>query len=207
MDETRGWLPEDLAVMPPGPQLATALAGVDRARLSDEDLVTLTQARHRLVAHLNAQLLADLHAVGARPDVGVGRAADSDANRWAEVEIALALTWTNRAAGAQLGLADDVIQRLPVVFAALDRGAIDVPKARGVCGAGGGWGEAAAREVVAEVIDAAPGRTTGQLRVRLVRLVLAADPEAVKRRAAVKLSGRRGGGRAPRWGGGGSVGV
>src|SRR3979411_394531 len=93
--------------MPPGPQLATALAGVDRARLSDEDLVTLTQARHRLVAHPNAQLWADLHAVGARSDVAVGRSADSDANRWAEVEIAFALTWTNRAAGAQLGLGDD----------------------------------------------------------------------------------------------------
>ena len=64
-------------------------------------------------------MLADLHAVGARSDVAVGRSADSDANRWAEVEIALALTWTNRAAGAQLGLADDVIDRLPVVFAAL----------------------------------------------------------------------------------------
>src|SRR4030081_2751766 len=191
MSETRGWLPEDLAVMPPGPQLATALAGVDRAGLSDEDLVTLTQARHRLVAHLNAQLLADLHAVGARSDVAVGRSADSDANRWAEVEIALALTWTNRAAGAQLGLADDVIQRLPVVFAALDRGAIDVPKARVMCDAVVGLDQATARQVVDQVIDAAPGLTTGQLRVRLVRLVLAADPEAVKRRAACRLSGRR----------------
>jgi hypothetical protein len=129
VDETRGWLPEDLAVMPPGPQLATLLAGVDRARLSDEDLVTLTQARHRLVAHIQAQLLADLHAVGTRSDQAVGRQADSTANRWGEVEIAFALTWTSRAADTQLGLADDVIDRLPVVFAALDSGTIDIPKA------------------------------------------------------------------------------
>ena len=61
MEETRGWLPEDLVLMPPGPQLAAVLAGVDRACLCDEDLVRLAQARHRLNAHLQAQLLADLH--------------------------------------------------------------------------------------------------------------------------------------------------
>jgi hypothetical protein len=191
VDEMRGWLPEDLAVMPPGPQLATLLAGVDRARLSDEDLVTLTQARHRLVAHIQAQLLADLHAVGNRSDQAVGRQADSTANRWAEIEIAFALTWTARAADTQLGLADDVIKRLPVVFAALDSGTIDIPKARVMCNAVIGLDQTTARRVIDQVIGAAPRWTTGQLRARLARLVLAADPDAVKRAAARKLRGRR----------------
>src|SRR3979490_1723023 len=172
MDETRGWLPEDLAVMSPGPQLATMLAGVDRARLSDEGRVTLTQARHRLVAHLNAQLLADLHAVGARSDVAVGRSADSDANRWAEVEIALALTWPNRAPGAQPGWAADLIQRLPVLFAALDRGTIDIPKARVMCDAVVGLDQATARQVVDQVIDVGPGLTTRAARGAVGRLWL-----------------------------------
>jgi hypothetical protein len=191
MEETRGWLPEDLVLMPPGPQLAAVLAGVDRARLSDEDLVRLAQARHRLNAHLQAQLLADLHAIGARSDEAVGRPVDSDARRWAEVEIAFALTWTSRAASGQLGLADDLIDRLPVVFAALDTGEVDIPKARVLCDAVIGLDTPTARRVVDQVIGEAHRLTTGQLRARLQRLVLAADPDAVRRAAASKLPGRR----------------
>jgi hypothetical protein len=191
MEETRGWLPEDLVLMPPGPQLAVVLAGVDRARLSDEDLVRLAQARHRLNAHLQAQLLADLHAIGARSDEAVGRPVDSDARRWAEVEIAFALTWTSRAASGQLGLADDLIDRLPVVFAALDAGEVDIPKARVLCDAVIGLDTPTARRVVDQVIGEAHRLTTGQLRARLQRLVLAADPDAVRRAAATKLPGRR----------------
>jgi hypothetical protein len=191
MSETRGWLPEDLAIMPPGPQLAAVLADVDRVCLSDEDLIRLTQARHRLNAHLQAQLLADLHAIGARSDEAVDRQADSDARRWAEVEIAFALYWTNRTAGSQLGLADDLIDRLPVVFDALNTGEIDIPKARVFCDAVIGLDTPTARRVVDQIIGEAHRLTTGQLAARLRRLVLAADPEAVKRAAAAKLPGRR----------------
>jgi hypothetical protein len=191
MDETRGWLPEDLVLIPPGPKLDAILAGVDRGRLSDEDLVGLAQARNRQVAHLQAQLLADLHAIGQRSDEAVGRPEGPGAGRWAEVEVALAMCWTSRAAGGQLGLADDVIDKLPVVFAALDEGIIDVPKARVLCDAVVGLDTTTARRVVDQVIGEAHRLTTGQLRYRLRRLVLAADPDAVKRAAERMLPGRR----------------
>jgi hypothetical protein len=191
MDETRGWLPEDLVLIPPGPKLDAILAGVDRARLSDEDLVGLAQARNRQVAHLQAQLLADLHAIGQRSDEAVGRPEGPGAGRWAEVEVALAMCWTSRAAGSQLGLADDVIDKLPVVFAALNDGTIDVPKARVLCDAVVGLDTTTARRVVDQVIGEAHRLTTGQLRYRLRRLVLAADPDAVKRAAQRMLPGRR----------------
>jgi hypothetical protein len=191
MDETRGWLPEDLVLIPPGPKLDAILAGVDRARLCDEDLVGLAQARNRQVAHLQAQLLADLHAIGQRSDEAVGRPEGSGAGRWAEVEVALAMCWTGRAAGGQLGLADDVIDKLPVVFAALNDGTIDVPKARVLCDAVVGLDTPTARRVVDQLIGEAHQLTTGQLRYRLRRLVLAADPDAVKRAAQRMLPGRR----------------
>lgn len=57
---------------PAGPQLAAILAGVDRSALSDEDLVRLAQARQRLAAHLQAQLLADIHTIGQRTGGLVG---------------------------------------------------------------------------------------------------------------------------------------
>jgi hypothetical protein len=191
MDETRGWLPEDLVLIPPGPKLDAILAGVDRARLSDEDLVGLAQARNRQVAHLQAQLLADLHAIGQRSDEAVGRPEGSGAGRWAEVEVALAMCWTSRAAGGQLGLADDVIDKLPVVFAALNDGTIDIPKARVLCDAVVGLDTPTARRVVDQLIGEAHRLTTGQLRYQLRRLVLAADPDAVKRAAQRMLPGRR----------------
>jgi hypothetical protein len=107
------------------------------------------------------------------------------------VEIAFALTWTSRAASGQLGLADDLIDRLPVVFAALDAGEVDVAKARVLCDAVIGLDTPTARRVVDQVIGEAHRLTTGQLRARLQRLVLAADPDAVRRAAASKLPGRR----------------
>jgi hypothetical protein len=54
MSQRRVWLPDELAIIPAGPQLGAVLAGVDRAALSDEDLVRLAQARQRLAAHLRA---------------------------------------------------------------------------------------------------------------------------------------------------------
>jgi hypothetical protein len=53
-------LPEGLETMPPGPELAVAVASVDRSRLGGSDAITLAQARARLIAHEQAQLLADL---------------------------------------------------------------------------------------------------------------------------------------------------
>jgi hypothetical protein len=43
-------LPVGLAEMPPGPDLAAALASVDRAALSGFDLVVLLRARSRQLA-------------------------------------------------------------------------------------------------------------------------------------------------------------
>jgi hypothetical protein len=73
MLQAGGWLPEDMAIIPAGLELAAAVADVDRASLSDEDLVRLAQARQRLAAHVQAQLLADLHAIGQRADRQVCR--------------------------------------------------------------------------------------------------------------------------------------
>jgi hypothetical protein len=59
------------------------------------------------------------------------------------------------------------------------------------CDAVIGLDTATARRVVDQIIGEAHRLTTGQLRARLQRLVLAADPDAVKRAAATRLPGRR----------------
>ena len=59
-------LPEDLEAMAPGPRLAALLAAVDRARLSDHDVVRLMVARDRLVSHDQAERAADIVEVTRR---------------------------------------------------------------------------------------------------------------------------------------------
>ena len=63
-----------------------------------------------------------------------GHADPVDRARWAEVEIAFAMTWTTRAADIQLGLAEDLLDKLPAVYAALESGEqIDLPRAKVFC--------------------------------------------------------------------------
>jgi len=154
--------------MPPGPGLAAVLAGIDRATLSDDDLLTVLAARCRQVAHEQAQVLADLLEVAGRAPYP----------EFAADEVAACLTWTRRAAETQVGLADDLLRRLPTVGQALDAGAIDLPKARVIADAVMPLPQEAARQVARQILDLAPELTTGQLRAKLARLVLAADPQA-----------------------------
>jgi Domain of unknown function (DUF222) len=190
MLQARGWLPEDVAIIPAGLDLAAALAGVDRDRLSDEDLVRLAQARQRLVAHMEAQLLADLHAIGQRADKAMCQT-EVERHDWAETEIAFAMTWTRNRAGAQLYLADQLVDRLPAVLAALDAGEIDVPKAMVFADETVNLDEPTARRVADQLLGRAPRLTTGQLRAKLQKAVFAADPDALRRRAKEQVKGRR----------------
>jgi hypothetical protein len=190
MAEARGWLPDDVAILPAGLSLAAALDGVDRDRLSDEDLIRLAQARQRLVAHLQAQLLADLHAIGQRADAVLCET-ELERHEFAAAEIGFAMRWTARRASGQLCLADDLVVRLPTVFQALDAGEIDVPKAMVFADETTLLDVDVARRVTDQLLGAAPRLTTGQLRARLQKAVLAADPDALRKRATEQVKGRR----------------
>ena len=62
-DPVREPLVADLDWLPPGIMLAAALDRIDRDRLSGSDRVTVVKARSRLISHLQAEQLADIHAV------------------------------------------------------------------------------------------------------------------------------------------------
>lgn len=63
----RAELISEIDTMPPGPELAAVLAGVDREALSGYDRVALVRARSRLISHLQAELYADIESVSAPP--------------------------------------------------------------------------------------------------------------------------------------------
>ena len=131
VDEDQHCLP-DLNRIPPGPFLAVVLEGVDRSRLNGFDLVCLLQARERLVSHCQAGSMADMveisYAAPGGRDVEPGRLLE--AFEYASDEIRAALSLTRRGGEYRLGFAVDVVERLPRVFELLDRGLIDVARAR-----------------------------------------------------------------------------
>jgi uncharacterized membrane protein YgcG len=186
-------IPEDLADMPPGPGLSAILAGIDRSRVNGHDMVTVMQARARQVAHDQAELLADIVEVAHCPP-GVFNSLVKrleGLSRYPDDEVRVALCWTRRAAGEQLTLALDVVERLPDVYAALRAGDIDIPRARVFCDVLSVLPEDVARDAAARVLPFAVGLTTGQLRVRLLRLVITIDPDAARKRRDRSVTDRR----------------
>lgn len=101
------------------------------------------------------------------------------------------LRWTRRAAEAQLGLALDVVERHPALYHAMRDGALDLPKARVVADALAVLDRPAVDRVVERVLPVAAGLTTGALRARLARLVIAVDPAAAQRRLDSGVAERR----------------
>ena len=160
------------------------------------DLVMLARARGRQIAHLQAQLMADLVAIAGRcvprvsePAPGSGRRAEPVDH--AVDEIAAAMAWTSTAAVGQLDLAERLVGGLPQVHAAMLAGAVDWPKAKLLADAVAGLDPEVADEVLGRVLPDAAARTTGQLRARVYRLVMQADPDAARRRYRRGLKGRR----------------
>ena len=138
-------------------------------------------AQGRVVARAQAGLLElVLQVADAAPDP-----------RYAADEVAFALTWTRAAADAQEDLARQLIHGLPDVFTALRNGDIDLPKARVFADVLQTLDPIVARQVAAQVLPAASGKTTAQLRAMLHRRALAADPEHARKRRAEGVRERR----------------
>src|SRR5262245_57550910 len=167
--------------MAPGPELAVLLSTVDRSALDAAGRVDVACARARLIAHVQAELLADMCAV----------AQDAPDPDFAADELSFALHWTRFGAQAQVAFAQELTGRLPQVHAGLLAGQIDMPKARVIAELTGPLEDDTARHVVDKVLPAAPGLTTGQLRAKLRRLVISVDPQAAKKRQERAVRERR----------------
>jgi len=185
-----GWAPDEREVLPdlesmvPGVFLAVVLEHVDRRRLNGHDVVRLLQARERQLAHLQAGSMADtVETAYSAPGEG-----DSKIERlgeqfeYASDEIRAALTLTRRSAEYRLSAATDIIERLPRVWGMLSDGLIDHRRARALADGTCHVPEDTARSVVAQLADVAPKLTVSQLKARIRRLCVAADPEDAAKR-------------------------
>lgn len=151
-----------------------AVGGVDEAAVEE------------LIAAVRCAAMADarvLKAVAAVEDA-------LPAREFAPMEIAAAVAWSRQAAASRLAFAHEFL-RLRNVFSALATGEIDLPKARVFCEETSVLPSAKAERVCAILLPQAPLLTTGQLRAKLMRLVLGEDPDAATSRHNEKVASRR----------------
>jgi hypothetical protein len=185
----------DLEWLPTGIMLSAALSRSDRDKLSGFDRVSLLKARARQIAHDQAELLADIEAVSEsvaelsntpERELDVFSIFDTTAS-----EISAALSLTRRASEFQTDLALTLRQRLPQVWKALSEGLIDLARARVLSDQTVHLPEELARQVCDTALEKASSQTTGQLRARIQRLIIQADPAAAKDRYEQALTERR----------------
>jgi hypothetical protein len=186
--------------LPGSAGLAAWLDQRDPADTSDYDLPAVAAGWRRVAAFAQAREFAAIAQIAARSaarneKAGLeadGRPAAVTADAAAQVGLALALSpgtaewWT--------GQAVTLTWRLPATGAALAAGEIDAYRARLITEATGLLGEDTARRVEEDVLPGAGELTYAQLRSRLRRAVIIADPEgaedrrkAAERRARVSL--------------------
>ncbi len=110
------------------------------------------------------------------------RAVPAGSGKFAADELAVALACSRWAAERMLALAYDLAARLPLTAAALHDGRIDAYKAQLIAEATRCLDDAAAAAAEAMILSGIDGLTPGQIRVRIGRAVLKADPKAGRTR-------------------------
>ena len=181
-----------LAGIPPGPQLAAALARIDPASVPNNHLLELLTAQFRQASHESARLLGVIAEVGrAHPTFDDGAVDRLDRPvPHAPDEVRAALAWSRRAADRECDLAEQLVHGLPQVYAAFLAGHIDRLKAQVFADHLAGLTEAQIATVCEALLPLAGRLTPGQLVVRLRRLVAAIDPRHYERRYRKALRDR-----------------
>ncbi|MCH7846501.1 MAG: DUF222 domain-containing protein, partial [Acidobacteria bacterium] len=183
-------IPPGLDDLEPGMHLAAYLGGIDVTRVSAHDQIVVMRARQRMASYYNAQVYESMASVAD----AMTNSEDDDPQLGGEAaaaEIRVALRLTRRAADAELGFALELKQRLPRVWAALAKGEIDVQRAKTIADGTLHLPVSVARDAVDRIIEHASGLTTGQLRARLDRLGMEADPEHAQHRYEQAVGDRR----------------
>ncbi len=174
-------IPEDLADIPPGPELASLLSEIELSRLSGFDAVEVLRAQYRQLNHDRAALMATMAEVGlCDADEGLSRRDAPD--EFAADEIRAALVLTRRSAEAQFALAHDLRSRLPAVHAAMAAGVCDEPRARIFSEWTLDLPDPQARALCDRLLPRLGELTTGALIEAIKKYAIAVDPDWARRR-------------------------
>ncbi|NUT33698.1 MAG: DUF222 domain-containing protein [Hamadaea sp.] len=165
---------------PAGPRLAVALAACDLSQMEGGASVDALVAAGRLASWATAVLLETMAVV-----------ADRSLDDFAGDEVAFSLHLTRRGAETQVALARDLRDRLPAVLTALHEGRIDLVRAKVFSDVLTPAADHIAHALVNKLLPLAEAWTAGQLRARLLKELLAADPDAAATRYRRSVKERR----------------
>jgi hypothetical protein len=110
---------------------------------------------------------------------------------FAAMEISSSLKWTRRAAAAKLHSALAIIRRIPALGRAMAAGDLDLPRAEVIADQLSTLDDLTARRLADRALPLAAKLTTGELRARLAKMVIAADPETAAKRHTKRSAERR----------------
>lgn len=186
-------IPENLDEIPPGPELALALASLDWDELSDYDLILALKAQDRQVSHYQAGRAWTINKVAERYQYMhvEGSFEYNEAADGAAAEVGAALRLTRRTAESVTGFSMELLRYRPAVFEALLLGRIDVRRARLLVDETQHVSDAIAHVAIEQLLPDAADLTTGQLRHRIAKLCIDADPDAARRRYDKSIADRR----------------
>jgi len=174
--------------LPAGPGLAGWAAAGPVTELEDGALAGMAASYRRLASWAQAgelEVVAELASRSAAADRTIGTDKEGRPGRLPEeacAQVSLGLVMSELAAGWWADLAVTLRWRLAATGAALRSGVIDLARARAIVEATAGLDEQTARAVEAAMLEGAGDKTLGQLRARLRRAVIAADPAGAERR-------------------------
>ncbi|WP_345703488.1 HNH endonuclease signature motif containing protein, partial [Pseudonocardia eucalypti] len=172
-------LGERLAGMPVGPELAAVLASVDVTAVPNGSVIDVLQASARQRAYADGVYLGAVASTLERdPAAGPGSVARLvEPHRYAPDEVRATLVMTRRQGWSESEFAYALCRGLPSVHAEMLAGRIDRDRAWVFVHHLAGLPAGLIANVLNAVLAAAPGLTTGQLRARILKLILTADPD------------------------------
>ncbi len=186
-------VPPGLDAVTPGPVLAGWLSSIDVSRVSPYDRIVVLKAHDRLVSHFQAHRYRDMAAVAeAEAELwGDPDGVDHENDEAAAAEVRVALHLTRRSTDIEMGLALEMRRRLPALFELLASGAIDVARAKAIERSTMHLADNTAQEIVELLASDAPTMTTGELRARIRKLCIEADPEEARERYTAAVDQRK----------------
>lgn len=185
-----------LAGMPPGPELAAGLAAAKPADGDPYELIEVMKAARRLSSWAQSVELAAVASLSRFRHVQAAqrvthRPWDSEVHKAVVDEVSVALTLTTSTASMEVAFAEDLSGRLRDTLSMLAEGLIDFPRALALFDGLSGVDDAIAARVEARVLPFAPRLTTGRLRAKIRKEIIAADPAAYERRREETARARR----------------
>ena len=189
----RHLLPDTFDSIPPGPYLAAIVASIDRTRLNGHDLIQLMQAQARLAASYEAHKLATVGEVAYSPPGDSSSPVERSTQEIEFVadEVAAALTLTRRSAERELDHALSLRHRLSRVWDRFATGHIGFRKVREFLRELSHHRQEIVDQVLDRALDDAESLTTGQLRARINRELMIADPDGAESAFEEGLGDRR----------------